>query len=164
MSLIELQKFVAAPPERCFDLSRSVDLHLESAAGSGERVVSGRASGLLVAGDTVTWEARHLGLRHRLSVWITEYDRPRMFRDEMIEGPFRRMRHDHWFDAVDGGTRMRDAFEFASWIPPLDVLLVAPHLRRLLRARAELIQAVAESDRWRRFLGGATPRHGARHR
>src|ERR687888_1678095 len=134
MRLIELETFVAAPPERCFDLSLSVDLHLESAAETRERVLSGPTSGLLGPGDTVTWEARHFGVRRRLAVRITQYDRPRMFRDEMFKGPFRRMRHDHLFEPVDGGTRMRDVFEFASPLPPLDALVVR-HVRRFLHRR-----------------------------
>jgi hypothetical protein len=38
---IELETAIAAPVERCFDLSLSVDLHLRSAANTGERVVAG---------------------------------------------------------------------------------------------------------------------------
>ena len=36
MSRIELRTLIAAPAERCFDLSLSVELHLDSAASSGE--------------------------------------------------------------------------------------------------------------------------------
>ena len=60
MSRIELETRIDAPPERCFDLSRSVELHLEAAAATDERAVDGVTAGLLGAGDTVTWEARHL--------------------------------------------------------------------------------------------------------
>ena len=145
MSRIECETLIAAPPERCFDLSRSVELHLESAAGTGERAVGGVTSGLLVAGNTVTWEARHLGRRWRLTVRIAAYDRPRFFRDEQVRGPFRRLVHDHLFEPADGGTRMRDVFEFASGFPLLDRLVLAPHLRRLLLRRNELIKRTAEA-------------------
>jgi ligand-binding SRPBCC domain-containing protein len=157
MSRIELETFVAAPPERCFDLSLSVEIHLESTARTGERAVGGTTSGVLGAGDTVTWEARHLGLRHRLSMRISSFDRPHMFRDELASGPFRRLRHDHWFDAHDGGTRMRDVFEFASGFRPLDALIIGPHLRRLLLERNALIRAIAEGDDWRRYLEPTAP-------
>jgi ligand-binding SRPBCC domain-containing protein len=152
VSLIELQTYVAAPPERCFDLSRSVELHVASAAATGERVVAGPTSGLLAPGEIVTWEARHLGLRRRLTVQITGYERPNFFRDEMVSGPLRRMRHEHWFEAQADGTRMRDAFEFASVFPLLDALVLEPHLRKFLVARNETIRRVAESDEWRRYL------------
>jgi ligand-binding SRPBCC domain-containing protein len=153
MSRIELETFIAAPPERCFDLSLSVDLHLDSTAKTQERVVSVPTSGVLGPGDTVTWEARHLGRRRRLSTRITVHDRPRMFRDEMTSGPFRRLAHDHVFEPLDGGTRMTDAFEFASAFPPFDSLVLVPYLRRLLLGRNMLIRQVAETDGWRRYLG-----------
>ncbi len=151
MGLIALETLITAPPERCFDLSLSVDVHLLSTAETRERVVAGPTSGVLGAGDAITWEARHLGRWRRLTVRITEYDRPRMFRDEMVGGPFRRMRHDHRFEGGDGCTRMYDDFRFAVFAP-LDVLVLGPHLRRLLLARNELIRRLAEGDGWRTYL------------
>lgn len=152
MSLIELQTLLAAPAERCFDLSLSVELHLHSTASTGERVVEGVSSGLLELGDHVTWEARHLGLRHRLSMTISAYDRPRTFRDEMVRGPFRRLVHDHFFEPVEQGTLMRDVFTFSSGVPPLDALVLRSHLRRLLLVRNEAIRELAESDGWRDYI------------
>jgi ligand-binding SRPBCC domain-containing protein len=145
VTLIRLETLVAAPPERCFDLSRSVDVHLASAAATGESVVAGPPSGLLGAGDEITWEARHLGLRRRLTVRITAFDPPRHFRDEQVRGPFRAMRHDHRFEPHGEGTLMRDEFEFRTVLPPLDTLLVGPHLRRFLAARNETIRRLAEN-------------------
>jgi ligand-binding SRPBCC domain-containing protein len=145
VSRIELETTIDAPPERCFDLSLSVELHLEAAASTGERAVGGVTSGLLGEGDTVTWEARHLGRRWRLTVRISAYDRPRFFRDEQVRGPFRRLVHDHLFEPAGGGTRMRDAFEFESGFPVVDRLVLAPHLRRLLLRRNELIKRKAEA-------------------
>jgi len=145
VALIELETFVAAPPERCFDLSLSVELHLDSTEATGERAIAGRTSGRLGPGDEVTWRARHFGLPLELSVRITQHDRPRAFRDEMIRGPLRRMRHDHRFEAVDGGTRMLDSFEFAV-APLLDSLVLAPHFRAFLLGRNELIKRAAEGD------------------
>ena len=107
--------------------------------------MEGLPRGVLGLGDEVTWEARHFGRRWRLSVRITEYDRPRMFCDEQVRGPFRRMRHDHRFEARDGATCMRDEFEFAG-VPVLDRLVLVPHLRRLLLKRNELIRHLAEAD------------------
>ncbi len=151
MGLIRLETFIAAPAERCFDLSLSVLLHLESTAETGERVVSGRETGLFEAGDWVTWEARHLGFRKRLSVEITAADRPRHFRDEMTRGPFRHMRHDHVFEPRDDGTLMVDAFAVAMF-PLFDALVLLPHLRRFLVTRNDTIKRVAEGNDWARFL------------
>jgi hypothetical protein len=90
-------------------------------------VVESTAAGLLALDDTVTWEARHLGPRRRLSVRITR------------------------------GTRMRDVFEFRTIAPPLGRLLLAPHLRRFLIARNDVIRRVAQGDEWRRYLTSAAP-------
>jgi ligand-binding SRPBCC domain-containing protein len=152
MSRIELQTLIDAPAERCFDLSLSVELHLHSTADTRERVVAGRSSGVFELGDHVTWEARHLGLRHRLSMTISAYDRPHMFRDELVSGPFRRLVHDHFFEPSEQGTLMRDVFEFTSGVPPLDALVLRPHLRRLLLRRNRTIAELAESDGWRDYV------------
>lgn len=58
MARIELTTRVSAPPERCFDLARSVDLHAHAAAATGERAVAGVTRGLLGPGQEVTWRAR----------------------------------------------------------------------------------------------------------
>jgi hypothetical protein len=161
LTLIRLETLIAAPPQRCFDLSLSVDLHLASAGTTRERVVSGPASGVLGPGDTVTWAGWHMGGRRRLTVRVTAYDPPRMFRDEMVEGPFRHMRHDHLFEPHDRGTWMRDEFDFASRFPLFDVLVLRPYLRRFLARRNATIRRVAESGEWRRYLEqNVDPRHG----
>ena len=152
MSRIELQTVIAAPIERCYDLSLSVDVHLRSAAGTGERVVAGVSSGVLKLGDHVTWEARHLGLKHRLSMTISAADPPRTFRDELVSGPFRRLVHDHFFEQADGGTLMRDVLEFSTGVRPLDALVLKPHLRRFLLRRNAVVKELAEGEGWRDYV------------
>ncbi len=88
---------IAAPVEVCFDLSRSIDLHLESMIASKERAVAGVTSGLIGAGQQVSWEAHHLGLRWRMTSEITAFDRPHRFVDQMVRGPFASFRHEHRF-------------------------------------------------------------------
>lgn len=152
MSRIELETVIAAPAERCFDLSLSVELHLHSTAATGERVVAGVSSGVLTLGDQVTWEARHLGMKHRLSTTISAMDAPRMFRDEMVRGPFRRLSHDHFFEPVADGTSMLDVFEFSSGVPPFDALILRPYLQRLLLGRNATIKQLAEGEGWSDFV------------
>jgi len=41
----------AAPAEVCFDLARSIDLHVESMVASEERAVGGVTSGLIGGGQ-----------------------------------------------------------------------------------------------------------------
>jgi ligand-binding SRPBCC domain-containing protein len=145
---------IAAPVQRCFDLARSVEVHLQSAVRTDERVVAGVSSGVLRLGDQVTWEARHLGLRRRLTMTISAEAEPRMFRDELVSGPFRRLVHDHLFEESRAGTRMRDVFDFSSGVPPFDALVLKPYLRRFLRRRNATIKELAEGDGWRALLRG----------
>lgn len=156
MPTILLQTTIRAPVERVFDLCRSVDAHLASAATTGERAVGGITSGLLGLGDEVTWCARHFGWRWRLTSRITRLDRPHHFRDAMVKGPFARFDHDHHFEARDGATHVRDVFDFASPLGVLgriaDALFVTAHMRRFLGERMQIVQQLAEGDDWRRFL------------
>jgi ligand-binding SRPBCC domain-containing protein len=146
---IRLETEVDAPPERVFDAARDIDLHVSSMRRYRERAVAGRSSGLIGLGETVTWSARHFGVRLSLTSRITEFDPPRHFRDVQVRGPFRRFEHDHFFEPVATGTRMVDVWEHE---PPagrlgrlVDRLLVRGKLSRLLEQRAREIRAAAES-------------------
>lgn len=156
MPLIELETLIAAPPERCFDLARSIDFHMVTAGSTGETAVAGRTSGLIELGERVTWRAKHLGVWQHLSVKITELTRPAHFRDEMTRGAFASMCHDHDFTARDGHTVMRDRFDYRSPLGPLgplvDWLFLEQYLRRFLVLRAGLIKSAAESDQWKRYV------------
>ena len=156
MPVIELELFVAAPIERVFDLSRSVELHVRSTGNTAEVPVAGVTSGLMEQGDEVTWEATHLGIRQRLTSRITAMERPTHFRDSMVQGAFARFDHDHWFEEVEGGTRMSERFDYRSPLGPLgvlaDLLFLKGYMKRFLARRNEEIKAAAESDEWRVFL------------
>ena len=156
MPVIELTTLIAAPIGLVFDLSRSVDLHVESTAHTRERAVAGRTRGLLVLGDVVTWEAIHFGLRQRLTAKIVAYDRPHHFRDSMVSGAFRRFDHDHRFDGDDQLTRVTDTFDYTSPLGLLgklaDQMFLKRHMRRLLSTRNAVIKAVAEGGDAQRWL------------
>jgi hypothetical protein len=64
---------IDAPPERVFDLARSIDAHQQSAEGTQERAIAGVTQGLIGMGDVVTWEARHFGIKQRLTVRVTAF-------------------------------------------------------------------------------------------
>ena len=141
---IELRTLISAPPQVCFDLSRDLDLHLESMASSSERAVGGRTSGLIDAEETVTWEGRHFGRTWRMTSRISEFDPPRWFVDEMVSGPFGRYRHEHEFVATETGTLMIDRVNFSAPLGPLgrvaEVLFLHSYLTRLLTTRNNLIK------------------------
>jgi ligand-binding SRPBCC domain-containing protein len=153
---IELICRVEAPPERCFDLSRSVELHTRSTLATGERAVAGVTTGLIGPGEQVTWRARHLGVWQTLTSRIVAFDRPRHFRDAQVRGAFRRFDHDHFFAPDGTGTLIRDVFDFEA--PggllgrAVERLFLTRYMRRLLLDRNEVIRQVAESEEWKAYV------------
>ena len=101
MPTIELATSIAAPIERVFDLARSIDLHTSSTSSTGERAVAGITSGLIGAGQEVTWRARHFGVWQSLTVRVTVFERPTHFADAMLRGAFHSMEHHHHFEQSD---------------------------------------------------------------
>src|ERR1051325_6618310 len=77
MPTIHLETFIRAPIELCFDLSRSVDVHMASTGHTGERAVAGVTSGMMNLDDEGTWGARHFGVRNRLQCGISNKKGPR---------------------------------------------------------------------------------------
>ena len=143
--------------ERCFDLSRSIEVHLLGTEQTGEQAVGGVTSGLIGMGEFVRWKARHLGVTQPLASRITAYDRPAYFQDTMIAGTFRSMRHDHFFRALSvTKTEMRDRFVFSAPVPVLGLLaerlVLKRYMRELLVHRNEVLKRAAESDAWERLL------------
>jgi ligand-binding SRPBCC domain-containing protein len=157
VTTIQLTTRIEAPVERVYDLSRSIDLHLEGAAASHERAIGGVVEGLMNVGEEVVWSARHFGIRFRMTVCLTHGDPPFRFVDEMTRGPFSQMRHEHIFEQEGTTTVMHDEFRFTSPLGPLggrciDRVILRPHLTRFLNERNALIKRVAESEEWKRFL------------
>lgn len=115
MQLIEIETKIAAPPERCFLLSLSIDLHMASTASTDEQAIAGVKHGTIGPNQTVTWRGRHFGLLLTHTSLIDRYDPPRYFRDVMIKGHFRNFEHEHFFEpTADGGTLMRDRLRFTA--------------------------------------------------
>ena len=156
MIYIELVTRVAAPIERCFDLARSIDLHMASTNWTGERAIAGITSGLIGSEQEVTWKGRHFAVLITHTSRITAYDRPRYFQDCMVRGSFRSFCHDHFFEGSDGATLMRDVMQFAAPFGALgslvESLVLKRHMLGLLARRNQHIRRVAESDEWRRYL------------
>lgn len=155
---IKLETKINAPMERCFDLSRSIELHIISTKGSDEHAIGGQA-GLLSRGDTVTWEARHFFVRQRLTTKIIAFERPFHFKDVMIWGIFKSMEHDHFFEWRNGSTTMADIF---SYEVPFGVCgrifnrcLLERYMTRLLLRRNAVIRHAAEANGWTSYLQAA---------
>jgi ligand-binding SRPBCC domain-containing protein len=150
---------IRAPSDRCFDLARSVEVHLAGNVHSGEAAVAsaGVTSGLIGMGQRVTWRAKHFGVWHRLTSEITAIDRPAYFQDTMIRGPFRYMKHDHAFRSLSlTETEMTDVFSFAAPLPVVgrlvEIALLRRYMQALLRERNAVLKQIAESSEWEGYL------------
>jgi ligand-binding SRPBCC domain-containing protein len=140
--IIVVETRIAAPRALVFDLARDVDAHTRSASFSRERAIaSGRTSGLLALGDTVTFEGRHFGVRQRYTVRITEMSPPERFVDEAAHGIFKSLRHVHEFIDEGGATLMRDTLELES---PL-AFVVARYLRHFVAKKQRALKEMAEA-------------------
>jgi len=149
--LVEVTTLITAAPEVVFDLELDVDVHVASLTSSGESASTSTGRRQLALGDEVTFTARHLGLRWRMTASVTAFERPHRFVDEQVEGPFAAMRHEHLFEAVGGGTRMVDRMDVRAPLGPVGrlvaQLVLVPYLRRLLTKRAQHVKTVAEATR-----------------
>ncbi|HLX92999.1 MAG TPA: SRPBCC family protein [Puia sp.] len=156
MPTIHLTTFVAAPADRVFDLSRSVELHKKSMAKNEEKVVSGVSSGLMELHETVTWQAKHLFKNRFLKSKITAMQKPVSFIDEMVKGDFKSMKHEHHFKQIENGTLMIDVLYFESPYGSIGKLtnkvFLTSYLRKLLEQRNQVIKQYAETEKWKFIL------------
>lgn len=157
MKIIRVTTLIAAPVERCFKLSTSIDLHLATAEATGETAIDGVTSGLIREGETVTWRGRHFGWMFQHKSLIDAFRPYTHFRDVMVHGVFQRFEHDHYFAPMNDGTRMRDELRFSAPLGPLgrvvEGLFLERYLTRFLRRRNALLKQIAESEAaWQPYL------------
>ena len=156
MPTIHLTTFIAAPVERVFDLSRSVDLHKHSMSKYKEVPIGDTIYGLLNTGAEVTWKAHHLFKTRILKTKITAFDKPQSFTIEQITGDFSSMRHQHFFKPCDNGTIMIDIFQFESPYNTIGRIInkiyLTRYMRSLLEERNKTIKEVAEGNRWKNYI------------
>ena len=149
MATIIQTAVISAPIEKCFDLARSVEVHLLSTKHTKERVVAGRTSGLFEANETVTWEAIHFGMKQQLTSLISKMEKPIFFEDTMLKGAFKSLRHEHHFEEKDGKTFMKDIMRYETpygiFGKLFDKLILEKYLSRFLRERNEIIKQTAEN-------------------
>lgn len=73
---------------------------------------------------------------------------PKSFRDEMVFGAFKSLKHEHVFIEEDGITKMIDLFHFEAPLGPLghlvNVLFLKRYMRNFLLERNRAIKQKAE--------------------
>ncbi len=156
MPEIIITTIIKAPIKRCFDLARSIDLHQHTSAHTNEEVIAGVRTGLINKGERVTWKAKHFGITQTLTSEISEMNSPFMFEDRMLEGAFKKIRHQHLFEEEHGKTIMKDVFVFESpfgiYGKLFNFLVLTNYMKRFLQKRNQTIKKIAESEEWRRYL------------
>jgi ligand-binding SRPBCC domain-containing protein len=156
MPTIELATKINAPVKRVFDLARSIDAHVESTHETDERAIGGRLTGLIQLNETVTWEAKHFGLKQKMTIQITQMEFPTFFEDKMIRGVFNSMRHEHHFSEENNMTVMKDRFEYKApfWILGriVEKLFLTSYMKSFLIKRNEALKELAESGKWQNVL------------
>ena len=164
MIRLEEVTVVEAPIERCFDLARSVEVHLVANIHSGEQAlaIGDITSGLPELSQQVTWRAKHFGFWQNLTSRFTAMRPPTYFQATMVEGIFRSMQADHYFRTLpSGATEMKDLFRVVAPLPvfgPLaETLFLRRYMLRLLRERNAVIKRIAESEEWQRYLPSDKP-------
>lgn len=156
MPIIELETIIKSDLERCFDLSRSIDLHKISTGNTNEKAIDGRINGLIEMNEFVTWQATHFGITQKLTSKITAFNRPYHFRDEQLKGAFKYIIHDHYFENKEGHVVMKDIFRFRSPFAVVgkifDRIILTNYLRNLLLKRNVIIKEYAETGKGKDIL------------
>jgi ligand-binding SRPBCC domain-containing protein len=156
MPTIHLTTFIAAPADRVFDLARSIDLHRKSMAHTAEEAIAGTTTGLIGPDETVTWKAKHLMKTRVLKSRVTAMNRPLSFTDEMVDGDFKSLRHEHHFKSIENGTLLIDLFHFESPYGGIGKLVndlfLTRYMKKLLETRNQAIKDYAESEKWKFIL------------
>jgi ligand-binding SRPBCC domain-containing protein len=156
MPKIHLTSFIAAPVERVFDLSRSINLHLVSTASTNEKAIDGVMTGLINKNETVTWQAKHLFKTRQFTSRISEMKSPEFFIDEMVKGDFISFHHEHHFKATANGTIMIDLVNFETPYGAIgkiaNRLFLRSYLQKFLTRRNEVIKEYAETQKWKTIL------------
>lgn len=150
MPLIHLTTQINAPIQVVFDLARDIDFHQKSASKSREKAIGGRTTGLIELGETVVWEAVHFGFKQKLSTKITAMNAPKSFRDEMVFGAFKSLKHEHVFIENEGITSMIDFFYFEAPLGLIgrlaNVLFLKRYMENFLLERNRALKAKAEEQ------------------
>ena len=156
MPQIHLTSFIAAPIDRVFDLSRSINLHQISTVATNEKAVAGVPYGLINKNETVTWQARHLFKTRRFTSKIIEMQKPDFFIDDMVMGDFKSFRHEHHFKVAENGTIIIDLLDFETPYgiigKIMNTLYLKSYIEKLLINRNAVIKDYAETKKWKALL------------
>ena len=94
-------------------------------------------------GTTIDYKMRLHGVPVRWQSRIDVWEPPLRFVDEQTRGPYRRWRHEHVFEEVEGGTICRDIVDYAvpgGWL--IDRVFVRNNLLKIFEFRQRRLEQV----------------------
>ena len=150
MTTIKITTEINAPIQTVFDLNRNIDIHKQSTSKSNETAIAGVTSGLINKNETVTWRGKHFGFYLTHKSIISEMEIPDYFVDEMMEGRFKKFKHQHFFKQENEKTIMFDVIEYETPFGIagrfFDYILLKKHLTKFIQERNKFIKILAESN------------------
>ena len=138
MPTIVIETDIDVPAEICFDLMRDPRVH----QGTKMEVEGSRKIELR---QRVTFRTKP----RPLTVEVIECDRPGVFVDDMVKGPFISFRHIHEFNENNGSTRLIDTL---IWESPLSVVgkladkLIERRIRSIVSDRNRRLKELAQNQ------------------
>jgi ligand-binding SRPBCC domain-containing protein len=97
-------------------------------------------------GAIIDYKLHWHGVPLRWKTEITRWEPPYHFEDLQVKGPYGLWRHNHYFEAVEGGTRIRDQVEYALPFGLLGRVVHAVSVRRnveeIFKFRDEQVRAL----------------------
>ena len=141
--------------EQFVPIDRDTTFHFFSDARNLERLtppwlhfeIVSHPTGGLSEGSLIEYRLRLRGFPFRWRSKIAVWDPPDGFMDVQVRGPYRLWEHAHGFEALNGGTVVRDVVEYA--VPGgalIDRFLVRSDLDRIFDYRAGQLNAWALSE------------------
>ncbi|HUG27611.1 MAG TPA: SRPBCC family protein [Gemmatimonadales bacterium] len=117
--------------------------------GLGFRIVT-TGELIMTPGLTIEYRISPLLVPQRWVSEITVYEPPHRFVDEQRVGPYRKWHHLHEFEAVAGGTEIRDVVTYALPFGPLGslahALLVRRQLEGIFACRSRVVEGMIERE------------------
>ena len=100
----------------------------------------------MAAGTRIEYALRLHGVPVRWVTRIEAWEPGRRFVDRQLSGPYARWVHEHAFEPVAGGTRVRDRVDYALPLDPLSRplhrLVVRPDLKRIFAYRRGVMAGI----------------------
>jgi hypothetical protein len=149
--ILKSSRIIRASVQQCFDLTRSIDVHVYTARSITGKAVSGKTSGLAELGDVTTWSAQFFGLNFALTTKVITLQAPYELSEQLERGLFKKFEHVYSLHNLgDGTTELEDVFTFVSpfgWLGRLfDLCVLQKVMRHVMETRLDDIKRLAETS------------------